>query len=79
MDEDEARNYSKKPDPYKSMRPDRLQLRVLRALANALARWRSPTTGRKQMLHPIFTDAKTTIQGIAGSAILTSVPGKIME
>lgn len=62
--ENGLRNYVRGHDPYKTMEPDRLHLRVLRAFSGVLARslsvifencgnlWRSLIMEKKEILYP---------------------------
>ncbi|KFQ41893.1 RNA-directed DNA polymerase from mobile element jockey, partial [Nestor notabilis] len=89
--EDEVRDHLKKLNVHKSMGPDEIHPRVLKELANEVARplsiifersWQSgevPDDWKKGNVTPIFKKGKVEDPGNYRPVSLTSVPVKILE
>ncbi|KFV84302.1 RNA-directed DNA polymerase from mobile element jockey, partial [Struthio camelus australis] len=91
VEEDQVRDLLSKLAIHKSMGPDGMPPRVLRELADVIARplsiifersWRSgevPEDWKKASVTPVFKKGKKEEPGNSRPVSLTSMPGKVME
>ncbi|GAB0207550.1 mitochondrial enolase superfamily member 1 [Grus japonensis] len=91
IEEDQVGEHLGKLDTHKSMGPDGMHPRVLRELADVIARplsiifersWRTgevPEDWRKGNVTPVFRKGKKEDPGNYRPVSLTSIPGKVME
>ncbi|KGL80459.1 RNA-directed DNA polymerase from mobile element jockey, partial [Tinamus guttatus] len=91
VEEDWVREHLRKLDIHKSMGSDEMHPRVLRELADAIAKplsiifersWRMgevPEDWKKANVMPVFKKGKKENPGNYRPVSLTSIPGKVME
>ncbi|KFV75864.1 RNA-directed DNA polymerase from mobile element jockey, partial [Struthio camelus australis] len=91
VEEDQVRDLLSKLDIHKSVGPDGMHPRVLRELADVIARplsiilersWQSgevPEAWKKANVTPVFQKDKEEEPGNSRPVSLTSIPGKMME
>ncbi|KFV81059.1 hypothetical protein N308_12220, partial [Struthio camelus australis] len=91
VEEDQVREHLSRLDIHKSIGPPGMQPRVLRELADAIARplsillersWRSgevPEAWKKASVTPVFQKGQKEEPGNSRPVSLTSIPGKVME
>ncbi|KFV83933.1 Putative 115 kDa protein in type-1 retrotransposable element R1DM, partial [Struthio camelus australis] len=91
VEEDRVRGHLAKLDTHRSMGPDGMHPRVLRELADVIARplsiilarsWRSgevPEDWKKSNVTPVFKKGKKEEPGNYRPVSLPSIPGKVME
>ncbi|KFV87304.1 RNA-directed DNA polymerase from mobile element jockey, partial [Struthio camelus australis] len=91
VEEDQVRDLLAKLDIHKCMGPDGMHPRVLRELADVIARplsvilersWRTgevPEDWKKANVTPVFQKGKKEEPGNDRPVSLTSIPGKVME
>ncbi|KFV79947.1 hypothetical protein N308_11790, partial [Struthio camelus australis] len=91
VEEDCVTDHLGKLDTHRSMDPDGMHPRVLRELADVIARplsiilersWRSgevPEDWKKACVSPVFKKGKKEEPGNYRPVSLTSIPGKVME
>ncbi|KFV88681.1 hypothetical protein N308_12797, partial [Struthio camelus australis] len=91
VEEDQVRDHLGKPDTHKSMGLDGMHSRVLRELADIIARplsiilersWQSgevPEDWKKANVTPVFQKGHKEEPGNSRPVSLTSIPGKVRE
>ncbi|KFP27305.1 RNA-directed DNA polymerase from mobile element jockey, partial [Colius striatus] len=91
VEEEEVKDLLAKLKAHKSMDPDGMHPRVLRQLADVIAKPLSvifkqslrtvqvPENWRKANVTPVFKKGKKDNPGNYSPVILTSIPGKVME